>query len=122
MENKKLLVLDDDDNVRYNVKLYLEDEGYKCIGARDSESALKIIKKEEIVLSIVDLRLPGINGEEYIKKAAVLNPLMKFIIHTGNTEYMLSPELIQLGLNGKDIFYKPVENLDDIVGRIKQHI
>jgi DNA-binding NtrC family response regulator len=122
MKKNLLLVLDDDDNLRYNVRIYLEDEGYSCIGARDSETALKIVGKENIVLSIVDLRLPGMNGEEYIKRAVALNPQMKFIIHTGSTRYILPPELSRLGIKREDIFYKPVENLDLIVGRIKQHI
>jgi len=122
MCTKKLLILDDDETIRFNMKLYLEDEGFECTDAGDADSALLLARKGGIALSIVDLRLPGINGEEYIKKSIVLNPEMKYLIHTGNTQYILSQELSDLGLNHEDVFYKPVESFEIIVNRIKQHL
>lgn len=122
MINNKLLILDDDETIRFNMKLYLEDEGFECADAGDSEAALQITSKGGFALSIVDLRLPGINGEDYIKKSYVLNPEMKYLIHTGNTQYILPKELSKLGINREDVFYKPVESFDIIVKKIKQYI
>ena len=116
----KLLVLDDDETIRYNMKLYLEDEGFECTDVGDADSALTFIREGGYSLSIVDLRLPGINGEDFIKRSFVLNPEMKYLIHTGNTQYLLSNELIKLGINREDVFYKPVESFDTIINRIKQ--
>jgi DNA-binding NtrC family response regulator len=122
MTKKKLLILDDDETIRFNMKLYLEDEGFECADAGDSEAAFLITRKGGFALSIVDLRLPGINGEDYIKKSYVLNPEMKYLIHTGNTQYILPKELSKLGINREDVFYKPVESFDIIVKKIKQYI
>jgi len=116
----KLLLLDDDETIRFNMKLYLEDEGFECTDAGDADSALLLARKGGIALSIVDLRLPGINGEEFIKRSFIMNPKMKYLIHTGNTEYSLPVELIKLGIKKDDVFFKPVVSFDSIVNRIKQ--
>ncbi len=120
MDNKRLLIIDDDESIRFNMKLYLEDEGFECFDVRDAESALRLLTHEGFSLSIVDIRLPGVNGEEYIKRSNTLNPRMKYLIHTGNTQYILPNDLIKLGINPKEVFYKPLTSFDIIVNRIRQ--
>lgn len=61
---RKILIVDDEQNILDVVTAYLEKEGYETITAIDGEAALKIIEKETIHLVVLDLMLPKISGEE----------------------------------------------------------
>jgi two-component system alkaline phosphatase synthesis response regulator PhoP len=58
----RILVVDDDENLRHLVAAYLEREGYEMFEAGDGPSALEAIKTRDVDLVILDLMLPGIDG------------------------------------------------------------
>ncbi len=61
---KKILVIDDEKDIRELLKFYLEREGYKVETGGDGESALRIAGKEGFDLILLDLMLPGLDGLE----------------------------------------------------------
>ena len=63
----KILVVDDDKNIRYLMQEILEIEHYKVFVAEDGEEAVSIINKEHIDLAIVDIMMPKMNGYELTK-------------------------------------------------------
>ena len=66
--NNKILVADDEKEIRDLLEIYLINEGYKVIKAQDGQEALDIIDKEEIDLLVLDIMMPRVNGIEVCKK------------------------------------------------------
>jgi CheY-like chemotaxis protein len=114
-----LLVIDDHDSLRRNLVALLEDEGFCVEEAESGEAALEIIARHAIHLAIVDMRLPGISGSEFIETAAQHNPDLRFIVHTGSVDYQLNAEARAYGLSEADVFYKPIADLYTFFARIR---
>ncbi len=121
MESPVILILDDDVRIRFNMRLFLEDEGFLCLEAENAEKALEIIEHETVHIAIVDLRLPGMNGEMFIETSYRIHPHLKFIIHTGSLNYTIPDALLMTGLKEDDIFFKPVDDMERLVKKIIAH-
>ncbi|MET0093992.1 MAG: response regulator [Sedimenticola sp.] len=106
-----ILIVDDEESVLLNLVAFIEDEGYEVISASDGEQALKIIDERKPDLGIMDMRLPGMDGNELIIKAHQLHGAMKYLVHTGSADYILPPELVGIGLSEKNVFKKPVPDM-----------
>jgi two-component system, OmpR family, response regulator len=77
--NIKILVVDDESVVSVNLSAYLEDEGFIVYSAASGEEALDLIRDHDIDIGIIDMRLPGIDGNTLIIKAHDMHPVMKFL-------------------------------------------
>ncbi|MGP0567123.1 response regulator [Nitrospina sp. 32_T5] len=67
MSKKKILVVDDEDNIRLLYKEELQDEGYEVACARSAEEALKMIEGQEPDLITLDIKMPGMNGIDFLR-------------------------------------------------------
>ena len=65
---KKILVVEDDEDIHNLIKSILEKERYETISAYSGTEALLLIENNDIDLILLDLMLPGLTGEELIKK------------------------------------------------------
>jgi DNA-binding NtrC family response regulator len=79
-----VLVVDDEEVVRSIIAEILSPI-YDVTTVEDAESALKLIRKGDFAVAIVDLKLPGMDGIELIKKVRETNPDLVSIILTGNS-------------------------------------
>jgi DNA-binding NtrC family response regulator len=104
----KVFVVDDESVVCSNVAAFLEDEGFTIFSAASGEEALDLILKQEIDVDIIDMRLPGINGDTLILKTHEIQPVLKFLIHTGSTNYSVSRSLEEIGVKKDQVFRKPL--------------
>lgn len=111
ISNIKVLVVDDENTVCSNVAAFLEDEGFTVFSAASGEEALDLILKQKIDAAIVDMRLPGIDGDTLILKAHEIQPALKFLIHTGSTDYSVSKSLEEIGVKNEYIFRKPLVDI-----------
>ncbi|WNZ72922.1 sigma-54-dependent transcriptional regulator [Borreliella garinii] len=80
----KILVADDEKNIREGIAAYLEDEGYFVFTASDGEEALETIENENLDVIISDLRMPQISGEKLLKIVKEKNFKIPFIILTAH--------------------------------------
>lgn len=115
-----ILVLDDDIYVRESLLISLEDEGFEVFGAESSEHALIFLEDNQIDMVIVDLRLPGMNGTEFINSASVKWPNIKFIIYTGSPEFCIPANLALKPNVSNSVFLKPLPSFDVIIAEIRQ--
>jgi len=115
-----LLIVDDEEGVVRNLAAYFEDEGFKILTAYSGEKALDILDKNKIDAAIVDMRLPGINGNEVVSQAFAQGNKVKFIIHTGSTDYKLPKILTEFGLTYNQVFLKPVADMAQLKSAILQ--
>ena len=110
-----VLVVDDEIMIRVNLMAYLEDEGFDVQCAESGEDALELLRSQRFDVGIIDMRLPGMDGNAFILRAHALDAHMRFIIHKGSTEYSLPNELIELGLNSRDVLLKPFADMNILV-------
>lgn len=116
-----VLLVDDDEMIRDCVTAYLEDEGYRVQSAGSGEAGLEAIAALRPAVCISDMRLRGMNGEEFIAAAHVLYPDIAFLLHTGMV-YTLSDELRAIGMTADDVLLKPIHNLSILVDKIRQKV
>ena len=118
-----ILLVEDDTDIHNLIKKILEKEKYKVINAYSGTEALMILDKENIELILLDLMLPGLNGEEIIKKVkeipiivisakiseedkinALLSGANDYIVKPFNTNELLARVKVQLRINkGKKV-------------------
>lgn len=110
-----VLVVDDEELIRMNLVAYLEDEEIEAVSTHSGENALSILENKEFDVGIIDMRLPGMNGNELIVAAGQRWPNMRFIIHTGSTEYRLPQGLVDLGMEDAHVFLKPMQDMGRLV-------
>ena len=59
---KYILIVDDDENIRNLLSIYLENEGFNTIKAENAKEALEILAEKEIELILLDIMMPKIDG------------------------------------------------------------
>ncbi len=79
---QRILVVEDDESLRYVLKSSLEDAGYAVTVAETGMKALEFIKKESYPLVITDIMMPGIKGIELIDKVKEINKDTGFMVIT----------------------------------------
>ncbi len=116
----RVLVIDDEPGICLSLTAFLEDYGFRASSAESAEEALDLMKSNIYDVCIVDLRLPGMSGEDLILQARERYPDQRHIIYTGSISYNLSPRLKELGMRPEHVFHKPVRVLSLLVKCIKE--
>ena len=115
-----VLLLDDEELIRELMAVYLEDfDEFVLLTASSGEQALDVLSGAPADVAVVDMRLPGMNGEAFVLAAAARGLCRKFLIHTGSVDMAISDELRQAGVTEHDLFIKPV-GVDVILARIRE--
>jgi two-component system, OmpR family, response regulator len=115
-----ILIVDDEENLRRNLQDFLEDEGFEVVTVGSGEEGLDLLAGQSFDFSIVDIRLPSMDGNAFIMKAHLLQPQMKCLIFTGSVDYRISEDLRSLGITENDIFMKPLNNLPMLVHKLRK--
>ncbi|MDY4953118.1 MAG: response regulator transcription factor [Candidatus Onthomonas sp.] len=86
---RKVLVLEDEDNIRSFVVLNLNRAGYDTVEATTGEEALELLKQHpETRIALLDVNLPGIDGFEVCRRIRATNSKMGIIMLTARTQEM----------------------------------
>jgi DNA-binding response OmpR family regulator len=113
-----ILIIEDEDFLRSSLADYLEDHGYTVLTAPTAEEGLTAVDSGRPDVCIVDMRLPDMNGNEFILLAHAADPRIRFIIFTGSVEYNLPENLIEMGLRTSDILFKPLTDMRVLLEKI----
>ena len=116
----RVLVLDDEMSIRESLSDFLEDFNFQVFAAETAEAALEILKDNFVNVAIVDMRLPGIDGNSFIVQAHDLSPETRFIIHTGSVNYHMTQDVRKVGVHENFVFLKPIGNLMTFVDAINR--
>jgi two-component system response regulator ResD len=117
-EEVKILVVDDDQNIRKLINLYLEQEGYEVITAQDGAEALNLINSEELDLVILDIMLPKLNGWEVCKKLRERSDMPVIMLTAKGEKY---DKIKGLDLGADDYVTKPFDP-DELVARVRARL
>ncbi len=83
----KILIVDDEENIRFLYEQELLDEGYEIILARDGKECLEMVKQQAPDLIILDIRMPRMDGLEAIGKIIEINKDIPIIINSAYPTY-----------------------------------
>jgi DNA-binding NtrC family response regulator len=111
MESAIILVVDDEEKLRANLRDAFEDMGHRVLTAESAEEALLVLSRGKVDACTVDIRLPGMSGNNFIRKAGDMFPGLKFVIYTGSWNYQLPDELSEYGVKPDHVFNKPCDDL-----------
>lgn len=112
--NKTILILDDEPFVRDSFVDYFEDCLWTVFYSGQEDEALEIIKNNKVDCAVVDIRMAGIGGDQFIREANKVRANIGFVVCTGSPEYEVPADLAALPNVSKVIFSKPVTDLDKL--------
>lgn len=101
-----ILVVDDEEGVRFSLRGILEDEGYTVSEADSGENALLFLEKNSVDLVFLDIWLPGKDGLETLKTAKELYAEIPFIMISGHGNVETAVQALRLGAH--DFVEKPL--------------
>lgn len=114
----KVLVVDDDPDVVASLKAVLQREPFEIIGADSAESARLVLANEPVGAIVIDERLPGKSGSEFLEEVARDYPDVPRIMLTGYADLDLAMRSINLGEVFK-FLQKPCR-ADELASTIRQ--
>jgi DNA-binding response OmpR family regulator len=107
IKGKRILIVDDDEDINNLFKLFLEYDGFKVDAFTDPIDALYSFRKDVYDLILLDLKMPKMNGMILYQKLKNIDPNLLFCFITANREY-----IEHLKKNNQDIekfvIYKPI--------------
>ena len=116
MSNKKILIVEDDENIRELLRLYLEREGYDISEAENGAIGLSKWKAENPDMMLLDVMMPVMDGWQVIREIRDSGSSMPVIMITAKGETMDKVSGLELGAD--DYIVKPLE-MREVVARVR---
>lgn len=113
-----ILIVDDDENIRNLLSIYLENEGFKTIKVDNAKNAIEIIEEKNIELVLLDIMMPQIDGIEACIKIRQ-NKKMPIIMISAKSEDM--DKIHGLTAGADDYITKPFNPLE-LIARVKAQL
>lgn len=116
-KDKTLLVVDDEEGITMVVKMTMIDDVGKILIAHNGLEGLEILKNEKVDCVLSDIRMPKMDGIEFIKEVRKTNKDLPFVFYTAFGNKSLMTEALKYG--AEDFVDKPLmDGLKDILLRI----
>ena len=112
-----VLIVDDEGSHREMLCAVLRDNGYRCLEAPDGKQALKILERALPDLVVLDIRMPGLDGLEVLKRIRLLGPQLPVIMVTAFGEVRRAVEATKLG--AFHYLEKPVD-IEELCGLVAE--
>jgi signal transduction histidine kinase len=106
---KRILIVDDEKDIREVLRLPLTDLGYQVLEAENGEDALRLFKDAQPPMILTDIKMPGMDGIELLQKVKHENPETEVIMITGHGDMDLAVK--SLKYDATDFITKPI-NVD----------
>ena len=114
----KILIADDEAEIRDVLHLYLEKDGYEVYEAADGIQAMEVLQKGKIDLAILDIMMPGIDGYRVLRNIREDNNIPVIILSAQSSD---SAKILGLDLGADDYITKPFVPLE-AVARVNSNI
>ena len=111
MSRRRILIVDDDESLRWVTQVQLQQSGYQVSAAADGDAALRMIEESPPDLVITDLMMPGMSGLELLKRMRAAQPEILVIVVTAFGTVETAVEAMKSG--AFDFITKPV-NIDEL--------
>ena len=104
----RVLVIDDEAAIRDSLRMILEYEDYQFVGAASGQEALEIVKRERPDIVLLDIKMPGMDGMEVLRKLRALDEGLPVVMISGHGNTATAVEAIRLG--AIDFLDKPLSS------------
>ncbi|MDZ4677794.1 MAG: response regulator [Oligoflexia bacterium] len=104
-EDVTLLIVEDDEELREALIFDYEQVGFRVISASNGKIAFDIMKTQKVDIILSDIRMPGGDGVELLKKIRQLNPDIPILMFITGFSDITPQEAIKLGAH--KVFEKP---------------
>lgn len=118
MKSYNILVVDDEKEIADVVEIYLLNQGYKVFKANNGLEGLKILKKEEIHLAIIDMMMPVMDGATMIMKLREKHNFPVIILSAKSEEV---DQIMGLNIGADDYVNKPFKPLE-LLARVNSQL
>ncbi len=105
-----ILTIDDEVVIRGTIKAYLEDCDYIVLEADNGLSGLEVLEREQVDLILLDLRMPVMDGLEFLSKSKTKGPEIPIIVISGTGDISDVVEALRLG--AWDYLLKPIDDMN----------
>ena len=119
VENARILIIDDDENIRKALAAILEEEGYMVDTAETAKQAIEKTEKNIYNLALIDIRLPDMEGIELLTKMKDTTPKMRKVIVTG---YPTLHNAIEAVNRGADAYVLKPFDVEKVLATIKEQL
>lgn len=102
----KILVVDDEKDITDMLARFLKDAGHEPITAQSGLEAVEKVTKDKPEIVLLDIRMPGMDGVETLKKIRALDPKIGMIMITAFSDEATAKKCIELG--AFDYITKPI--------------
>ncbi len=117
---KKVLIVDDEPDIRISVRQAVENEGFEAKTANNAKQALRLLHGEKFDLVLMDIFMPEMSGRDAVKEiradSKIKNQKVAFLTVA---ELSSNGKAIIKKMNPVDYFQKPIE-LKDFIRRLKK--
>jgi two-component system response regulator (stage 0 sporulation protein F) len=108
----QILVVDDEADFRQLMIFWLESKGYSIISAADGKKAVRLVKRENPDVVLLDIRMPIMDGVEVLKRIRKFNKDLPVILISAYVNDPRAREALAYGISG--VFYKG-KNFEEIM-------
>lgn len=118
MDKLTVLVTDDDQDIRDGIEIYLKNEGYNVLKAKDGKEALQILSEHEVHLIILDIMMPNMDGIQATFKIREERniPIIMLSAKAEDTD-----KIHGLSIGADDYITKPFHPLE-LIARVKSQL
>lgn len=116
--NEKILIIDDDEEIRNVISIYMKNEGYHTLMAEDALEAIKLLEDHKIDLIILDIMMPKMDGIKACLKIREENNMPIIIISAKDSDADI---IYGLTSGADDYITKPFNPLE-LVARVKSQL
>ncbi|MFH1115565.1 MAG: sigma-54 dependent transcriptional regulator [Pseudomonadota bacterium] len=114
----KILVIDDERSIREHLEMFLQEKGFEVLSAENGENGIGLICSEEPDILILDIRLPGMDGLEVLRRIKEGNHEVSVIMITAFHDMETTIQAMRLG--AYDYVRKPldIDELEAVIDRV----
>lgn len=112
MEKIRIMLVDDEERYLQTTRKLIEKKGYQVLTALSGEEALEKLKPQNVHVVILDVKMPGMDGNQTLKAIKTLYPLVEVIMLTGHGTMDSAIDGLKSG--AFDYLVKPAD-IDDII-------
>jgi DNA-binding NtrC family response regulator len=118
-EIARILIVDDDENIRKVLTTILEDEGYNVDSADTAKKAIERTRRKFYNIALIDIRLPDMEGIELLTRMKNTTPKIRKIIITGYPTLQNAVEAVN---RGADAYILKPFNMEKVLVEIKEQL
>ena len=119
MEANRILIVEDDKEIREGIEIYLKNQGYTVFQAQDGIEGLAVIESEEIHLAIVDVMMPRMDDITMMMKVREKGYEFPVIMLSAKSEEV--DKIMGLNMGADDYVTKPFTTME-LLARVNSHL